>query len=26
MAVITEEDSPGTLSRMEVIEPPYIAP
>ncbi len=25
-AVITEEASPGTLIRMEVMAPPYIAP
>ena len=24
--VTTEADSPGTLSRMEVVEPPYLAP
>ena len=26
MAVITEADSPGVLSRIEVVEPPYIPP
>jgi hypothetical protein len=26
IAVTTEEDSPGTLTRIEVVEPPYIAP
>ena len=26
IAVTTEEDSPGVLSRIEVIVPPYIAP
>ena len=26
MAVITEEDSPGVLSRIEVVEPPYMPP
>ena len=25
-AVITEEDSPGVLSRIEVVEPPYMPP
>ena len=25
-AVITEPDSPGVLSRIDVVEPPYIAP
>ena len=25
-AVMTEADSPGTLMRIEVVEPPYIAP
>ncbi len=24
--VTTEDDSPGTLSRIEVVDPPYIAP
>ncbi len=24
--VATDEDSPGVLSRIEVVEPPYIAP
>ena len=26
MQVATEADSPGTLSRIEVVEPPYFAP
>ena len=26
MAVTTEEDSPGVLSRIEVVEPPYMPP
>ena len=26
IAVTTEDDSPGTLTRIEVVEPPYIAP
>ena len=26
MAVITEADSPGVFSRIEVVEPPYIPP
>jgi hypothetical protein len=26
MVVATEADSPGVLSRMEVVEPPYIPP
>ena len=26
MAVTMEPDSPGVLSRIEVVEPPYIAP
>ena len=26
MAVITEDDSPGVLIKMEVTEPPYCAP
>lgn len=26
MAVTTDEDSPGVLSRMEVVEPPYMPP
>ena len=26
MAVITDADSPGVLSRIEVVEPPYIPP
>ncbi len=26
IAVTTEEDSPGVLSRIEVVEPPYIPP
>ena len=26
IAVITDEASPGTLTRIEVVEPPYIAP
>ena len=26
MAVITEADSPGVLSRIEVVEPPYMPP
>jgi len=26
MAVATEPDSPGVLSRIEVVEPPYMAP
>ena len=26
MAVATEPDSPGVLSRMEVVEPPYMPP
>ena len=26
MAVITDADSPGVLSRIEVVEPPYMAP
>ena len=26
MAVTTEDDSPGVLSRMEVVEPPYMPP
>ena len=26
MAVIIDPDSPGVLSRIEVVEPPYMAP
>ena len=26
MAVMTDADSPGVLSRIEVVEPPYIPP
>ena len=26
MAVTTDEDSPGVLSRIEVVDPPYIPP
>ena len=26
IAVATEADSPGVLSRMEVVDPPYMAP
>ena len=26
IAVITDADSPGVLSRIEVVEPPYIPP
>ena len=26
MAVTTEDDSPGVLSRMEVVDPPYMPP
>ena len=26
IAVITEEDSPGVFSRIEVVEPPYMPP
>ena len=26
IAVTTEEDSPGVLSRIEVVEPPYMPP
>ena len=26
IVVITEADSPGMLTRIEVVEPPYIAP
>ena len=26
MVVITEADSPGMFTRIEVVEPPYIAP
>ena len=26
MAVITDADSPGVLSRIEVVEPPYMPP
>ena len=26
MLVITEPDSPGAFSRIEVVEPPYMAP
>jgi len=26
MAVATEADSPGVLSRIEVVDPPYMAP
>jgi hypothetical protein len=26
MAVTTEDDSPGVLSRIEVVDPPYIPP
>jgi hypothetical protein len=26
MVVTTEADSPGVLSRMEVVDPPYIPP
>ena len=26
MVVATDEDSPGVLSRIEVVEPPYIPP
>ena len=26
MVVITEADSPGMLTRMEVVEPPYMEP
>jgi len=25
-AVMTDADSPGTLSRIDVVEPPYMAP
>ena len=26
MQVTTDDDSPGMLSRIEVVEPPYLAP
>ena len=26
IAVITDEDSPGVFSRIEVVEPPYMPP
>ena len=26
MAVITEDDSPGVFSRMDVVDPPYMPP
>ncbi len=26
MAVITDDDSPGVLSRIEVVDPPYMPP
>ena len=26
MAVTTEEDSPGVLSRIDVVDPPYMPP
>ena len=26
IAVTTEDDSPGVFSRIEVVEPPYMAP